>query len=420
MPESLLAVREAHGRRDPAITESLMSHSFQGVPLEPLESRKDRMLYFSRLYATGGNEERGGWSHGGGMRVLTANGTSSTPRNASIDQHIANVIGAGTAEKSIRISVDRHSASSFRGKERSFQHVKTGHFAAGNETALPGYANPLLMFQDLFGAVEVDPSEGDLRRELRAKMFDHLSSDIRRLSNELAGPEKQKLDVLLGELDTFAAAQDARLNMTCDAPRAPRESLLEAGGHAHATFMMELGALAIRCGLTNVMSVAIGAQPHSHEPMWAHGGYPMGHSLMHYGSCYQFWEDYMALIGQILDDFDQVDSGGGRTLADDTTIMMMGDGSVCKNGQHVQEMKPQWIGCGPDFPLVVIAPKGSRLRGGTFFQYPGIDKLKNTPLADSGCTSQASVFRTVGEELGAPGFEGNEKCYARTMTEALT
>jgi len=353
------------------------------------------------------------------MRVLSANGTGRIPRNATIDQHIANVIGSGTAEKSIRISVDRHSASSFNGKERNFQNVKTGHFAAGNQTALPGYSNPILMFQDLFGAREAAPSEGDFRRELRTKMFDHLSSDIRRLSNELAGTEKQKLDVILSELDAFAAEQDARLNMTCDGPRAPENSLLEAGGHAHATFMMELGALAIRCGLTNVMSVAIGAQPGSHEPMWAHGGYPMGHNIMHYGSCYQFWEDYMALIGQILDDFDQVESSGGRTLADDTTVMMMGDGGVCNYSQHVGEMKPEWIGCGPDFPLVVIAPKDSRLRGGTFFQYPGIDKLRGTSLAESDCTSQASVFRTVGEVLGAPGFEGNEICYARTMTEAL-
>lgn len=414
LPDSIMAIRSANSDRDPSIVESILDHRLDG-PLAPFEARKDRLLYFSRLFATGGVEERGGWSHGGGMRVLTAHGTGRIPRGASIDQHIAQVIGEGMSERSIRISVDRHSASSFKGKVDRFQNFKVGHFAAGNETALPGYANPLMLFADLFGTEESDGmDDGDLRRELRARMFDHLSSDIRRLSGQLAGTEREKLDVLLGEIEQFSAAQQARVGMSCASPGEPAASLLTAGGHAHATFMIELGALAVRCGLTNVLSVAIGAQPGSHEPMWAHGGYPMGHNIMHYGSCYQFWEDYMALLARVLDDFDTVDNGNGRTLADDTAVMMMGDCGVCNYGQHVAEMKPRWIGCGPDFPIALIAPKG-RMRGGTFFQYPS---LRRVGVAE-GATSQASVYRTLGEVMGAPGFEGHELCHTRTLTEAL-
>ena len=397
-------------------TVNLMEHTFEG-PFAAFESRKDRMLFFNRLYCTGGAHEVGGWSHGGGCRVLTAHGTGGVPYGPSIDQHIAQVIGRDSVESSIRICVDRHSAATFRGDPDRFRNLTGGNFAFGRDSVAAGYSNPQQLLSDVFRVGEAaDPGEPDVQSSLRPRVFDAISADIRRLSGSLAGSEKAKMDQFLAEIENFASRQEARRNLTCDSPGT---ASVMTDPHEQATFMIRLGSLAMRCGLTNVLSVALGTFYSSHEPLWTHRGYLFGHTPIHYGGCYEFWNDYSQLMAEVMDELDQVQVGEG-TLGDRTALMMMGDCGVCWWSQHVGEMKPSWMGAATDFPILLIAPTGT-MNGGLFIHHPEVRRFGGgeSGLQNSPCESQASVFATLGEVMGAPGFSGDQVAYPRVMSEYI-
>jgi hypothetical protein len=130
---------------------------------------------------------------------------------------------------------------------------------------------------------------------------------------------------------------------------------------------------------------------------------PGGHDDSYHGNCAQFWNAYTQRLASGLDRLSAVKQSDGSSLADSTVMMMMADNGGTDGNHHAK--KASDIGGCSCFPVVLLGNK--KFREGGFMSFP------------SRGVSAASVYKTVADTLGAPGFTAATENNTRFMPEIM-
>ncbi len=216
----------------------------------PLAPFKDRMVIIDGLVLTGIINDS--FVHGYKFATLSAAGSSTAPSQISIDQHVAGVLGRDTPVKSLLFGLGGGSA---KGDEA------TGAFTAGPGVALKHAQNANTLLLRMTGAKPSVPG-GAPTTVLGTRVLDMVREDLKRLERGLAAEEKAQLTEYLTSMEAFQKKEQAlgmQLQMEgCKIPGTPMAGQGTTPGVVAFDSMFRLSTLALKCGVTNVIGVAMG------------------------------------------------------------------------------------------------------------------------------------------------------------------
>lgn len=265
--------------------------------------------------------------------------------------------------------------------------------AVGPDQPAPTRCRPDLAYEELFGSV----AEGAAKEKFqqRGNLLDFMADDVRRVSQRLAGEEREKLGHYLNAFESLSNRQ-SRLNEI-------GKTLREHGPVVSDKFkseveadrldaMFDIGAAALICGLTNVLTLSSGCGDPYFSVRWKGLGIPLDkHSIGHgKGIDTRTAEQltttirrfHMELIVRLTEKLRAVPEGDG-TMLDNTVIVYLSDAA---EGHHSR----CW-----DWPMLVIGDLGGRLKTrGRFVGFP--------KYAATGHKTTANFFLTLLEAAGAP------------------
>lgn len=265
--------------------------------------------------------------------------------------------------------------------------------AYGPDQPAPTRCRPDLAYEELFGSVA--EGAGRERFRQRGQLLDFMADDVRRVSKRLAGEEREKLGHYLQAFESLGQRQ-SRLN---EIGRTLRErgpvvtdkfrSDVEAD---RLDAMFDIGAAALICGLTNVLTLASGCGDPYFSVRWTGLGIPLDkHSIGHgKGLDVRTAEQltttirrfHMELIVRLADKLQAVPEGDG-TMLDNTVIVYLSDAAESHHSRC-------W-----DWPMLVIGDLGGRLQTrGRFLCFP--------KYAAEGHQTTANFFLTLLAAAGAP------------------
>ena len=265
--------------------------------------------------------------------------------------------------------------------------------ASGPDKPIPTRCRPDLAYEELFGSA----AEGAARETftMRGSLLDFMADDVRRVTQRLGGSEREKLGHYLDAYEALRA-RHSRLNEIS-------RTLREQGPVATDKFrseveadrldaMFDIGAAALICGLTNVVTLASGCGDPFFSVRWKGLGIPLDkHSIGHGKGldtrtaeqlttiirCY-----HMELITRLAAKLQAVPEGAG-TMLDNTCIIYLSDAAEAHHSRC-------W-----DWPMLVLGDLGGRLKTrGHFLCFPryGVKGHRTT----------AQFFLTLLEAAGAP------------------
>lgn len=234
---------------------------------------------------------------------------------------------------------------------------------------LPTIVKPDLAYSTLFGSV----ASGAAKQEFAAKnnLLDFLKEDVKRVESRLAGEEREQLGAYLETFETLRNRQ-SRLNQIEHTLREKGPVVSDKYTSAVETDRLDaqfdVGAAALICGLTNVLTISSAAGVRDFDITFKGLGLNIDkHSIGHGGS-YQgkTWADlyniirryHFDLIAGLCRKLEKVKEGDG-TMLDNTVIVYLSDGA---EGHHSR----CW-----EWPMVVIGNMGGKLKTGRYVDYPG-------------------------------------------------
>lgn len=310
------------------------------------------------------------------------------PGGITIDQHIAQKIGANTARKSVLIGISTRTTV-----------TTTSVFAAGKNMPLQHFQSPSALFSDLFGNAAPAPGAptGGGGAEKQRIIFDTVRADVTKLQKALAGPERQKLDTYLTAMEEFEKQQKA-LGMalsSCSAPAAPPAATPMAPEDQFES-LNSIATLALTCGVTNVVGVSIGCGPsHDRFPRrfaritagtqwvnkdWSNVGHedrPIRVPMMEI--LYQWLGKQMASTIESLKTVKIAD----KTLWDNSLFVL-----TSENGEEHHANYRRW-------PIALFGNAGGKLKAdGRFLRFP--------KRGSTGARSMADLYCTIATALGVP------------------
>lgn len=319
--------------------------------LAPLSAFRSRMAIVDGLDigAVSNRDPLHGWQYG----VLSCAGSSETPSGISIDQHVAGTLGREAPIRTLLFGAQVAGTGA------------VGTFASGPGAALSHALLPSTLFGRLTGAGPgtTAPTQG----VASARLMDLLREDLRRLDRGLAGEEKARLAEYLSSMEAFKKKEDAlakQIQAGGCAFAAPRDS----NAVANLGAMFRLATLALRCGVTNVIGVAIGnTRVHDDlemlDPAYeGHGDYR--------GWLRKFAPTSMGWVATLLQEL-------GPAAADITVTIVPANG-VAHGGIHHGNRS---------FAAMVYDGRGALRTGARFFR-------RRRALAD--------LYTTVAHAVGAP------------------
>jgi hypothetical protein len=350
-------------------------HAAPAAPslLAPLARRWSKMAIVDGLV----NNVGPGTQHGYGFACLSGLTTEGNkpeyggrPTGISIDQFVAQRIGRGTPLPSILFG--------FNGSKASDTSANT--FSGGRDQPLGHVGLPSLLYAKLLGKGSGAAPGGDdkSRALLQTRLLDSMRDDVKRLQAELASPERERLDGYLGAIADFDRRQQ-ELQKTlatgnCGMPPAGADGTPEQ----RLASMFRMTALALRCGLTNVVGVSIGnGFGHSDLALFrdTFGG-PYGEHSYKY-------EIYATAMHKLVAFFTaQVEEllASLGPLADSTTFLLVPGSGV---GDTCHHSTPRVAG-------IVYDGTGTLRTGGRYVCYP------------QGQRSVVDLFTSVAHAAGAP------------------
>ncbi len=196
----------------------------------------------------------GAMQHSGGYGLLAARGmgdgetaAGNVAAGQTIDQLLADQLGAATPMRSLLFGVDAD--------RRKVMHESIYARAAGQPVSHPVQASRL--FELLFPSASSDRAKLATDR----RVLSRVGADVDQLRRRLASSERVHLDGYLSALEAF---DKRRSNTSCLAPNAPSA---DRGAVAEIPVMLDLAAVALRCGMTRVVGCSIGSgNSHFHFP----------------------------------------------------------------------------------------------------------------------------------------------------------
>lgn len=265
--------------------------------------------------------------------------------------------------------------------------------ALGPDQPVPTRCRPDLAYQELFGSAADGAAKEQFRQ--RSHLLDFMTDDLKRVSSRLAGEERGKLDQYLHAFESLSDRQ-SRLNEISS-------TLREHGPVVSDRFrsdveadrldaMFDIGAAALICGLTNVVTLASGCGDPYFSVKWEGLGIPLGkHSIGHGKGIDQRTADqltttirrfHMELIVRLAKKLEAMPEGDGNML-DNTVIVYLSDAAEAHHSRC-------W-----DWPMLVIGDLGGRLRtGNRFLCFP--------KYATPGHRTISNFYLTLLEAAGAP------------------
>jgi hypothetical protein len=233
---------------------------------------------------------------------------------------------------------------------------------------LPHMVKPDQAYAALFGSV----AGGMAKQEFYAKnnLLDFIRDDVRRAESTLAGPEREQFQAYVETLDTLRDRQ-SRLNEIEHTLREKGPVVNDKYTSAVETDRLDaqfdIGAAALVCGLTNVMTISSGAGIHDFDICFTGLGLKKGkHSIGHGGgengmTWYELSEmirrfhfDQIAKMARTLDSIPE----GNGTMLDNTLIIYLSDGAEAHHSRC-------W-----EWPMVMLGNIGGRLNTGRYIDYP--------------------------------------------------
>ena len=376
-PKTIPRTKHSHGRNneDRLIDVSLEGHALPEA-LKPLEPFKDRMAIVQGL---SGRVCGGG--HSNDFGALGVYSSKAGAYGQTIDMALAQALPATFNQVGLGIS-DRPEHSII---------YNTSAIARGKK--VPCQCRPDLAYQQLFGSV----LGGDAAKSFHAKtnLLDFMVDDVQRVSKQLDGSEREKLDQYLGAFESMRDRQvklkDSQSLLKKHAPTTNDKytSPVETDRlEAH----FDMGAAALISGLTNVLTIASGAGNPYFSVKFTGLGIDFGkHSIGHGGSYQGMTSEQMSIkirkfhfqqIAQLAKRLDDIPEGNGSML-DNTAIVYLSDAA---EGHHSR----CW-----EWPMVVLGGLGGRLKtNGRFLNYP--------KYGGKGHRTIANMYTTFLHAAGAP------------------
>lgn len=271
--------------------------------------------------------------------------------------------------------------------------------AWGAGKALPTQCQPQLAYATLFGSA----AGGAARQEFLAKnnLLDFLRDDVHRLESRLAGEEREQLQSYLQALEAMRNRQ-SRLNeiehtlrakgpVVSDKYRSPVET-----DRLDAQF--DLGAAALICGLTNVLTLSSAAGIRDFDITFKGLGLNIDKHSIGHGKSYQgkTWYElsatirrfHMDLIARLAAKLRAVKEGDG-TLLDHTLIVYLSDAAEAHHSRC-------W-----EWPFVLLGNMGGKLKAGRYLEYPYYGQKGHHTIANL-YTTFLHLARAPRESFGVP------------------
>jgi hypothetical protein len=337
----------------------------------PLQSYKDRLLILGGLEMKVALDGAGG-PHQRGIGALFTNTqlgegeftdgcgrTAGWATGISIDQRIANVIGATSPVASLQLGV--------RATENDVQ----GRISySGPSMPLPPLSTPLDVYQRVFANFLPPPTSPDAQAAAdllaqRKSVIDGVASEFGALNGQLSSQDRQTLDAHL----TLLRDVERRLSLAvtdCAKPDQPPslDPVSETDMPQIAELELDLLSLAFACDLTRVASFEISTALNRIRYPWVNS-MGEGHTLSHSGAsdesaktqllARQNW--HSSLIARLFDRLASVKEGDGTVL--DNTLLFWGN-EVSMGTTHSHDNMP-----------FLVAGGGWAFRTGRYLQYQG-------------------------------------------------
>jgi hypothetical protein len=263
--------------------------------------------------------------------------------------------------------------------------------ASGPNKGLPTMCKPDQAYAALFGSV----AEGSAKQEFAARnnLLDFLRDDVKRAEAKLAGEEREQFGAYLESFETLRNRQ-SRLNEIEHTLRekgpTPSDKYSSTVETDRLDAQFDLGAAALICGLTNVLTLSSAAGIGDFDITFKGLGLNIDkHSIGHGGSFEgKTWADlyniirryHFDLIARLMKKLEAVKEGDG-TMLDNTLIVYLSDGA---EGHHSR----CW-----EWPMVVIGDLGGKLKTGRYIDYPG--------YAQRGHRTTANMYVTLLQLAGS-------------------
>lgn len=234
--------------------------------LDPLEARRSDLLVIeglamhSRGYPPGSNGHDLGMGHmltgiplveGPSGYAEFSHLPDGTVGGPSIDQAIAEQIGAGTPYRSLEFGVASYLELT---RQLTCRMCYRGPFEV-----LPPENDPRAAFERLFVDLGADPAELAILRAQRRSVLDAVAGDIEVLEGQLGAGDRHKLEAHLGSVREIELSLDAMgdLPAACVQPTAPDELDVWANElfPTIGKLQMDLMIMALACDLTRVASL---------------------------------------------------------------------------------------------------------------------------------------------------------------------
>ncbi len=406
-------------RFEPAQTGPSWELSSELAPLAPVKSWLNLCTGFTNHGADDGYVS----GHLEGMTVFTGHPLVSTglgydAGGPSLDQVIADVIGADTPVRSMQVAVSKANAfasSGNLGTALSFRGQP------GALTPLPPRSSPKEVWQSLFGTFAANAELDD--RAVRSLMLDSVRVQSEELRAKVGVVDRARIDAHLEGVAELAQKINATTPM-CALPEEPTEENLVPVGAERISevnlLMAELVGYALRCDITRVASVMFvglaGEIPFtevgltqtahllSHESQWN----LVTRERYHEAIVYQMGQ-LAAFVGALA----AIDDPGGGSLLDRTIVYASSDCSV------------GWLHSVSRHPVLLFGTGGGHL------QYPGVhvqaiandaedpNGIATPDLPSAGNTSDIALACVQAFDAAAESFGGGAALSTTALGDIL-
>ncbi len=358
--------------------------------MKSLEPLKDRMNIIQGLSAKmcSGNHS----AHYGALGVYPMR-DGSRPKDITIDSKLAQAFSGIFPHVGLMLGA--------KGK----QVINPRLSASGLGKPLSYYADPLLAYQDLFGAAFTGGGQVAARAELDRTLLDFMVDDVKRVNARLPASEKEKLEHYLEGFEALRHRR-AKISAMSDAiaegtPDADNKYTSEVETHrleAH----FDIAAAALVTGLTQVIAISTDTLETRYSGLGL-GDYTV-HALGHLevngntGDDPNDWKDkdgtvegriardkirtlHMDLVAGLANKLAAVPEGNG-TMLDNTLIVYF-----AHSGDRHHPNFFTW-------PIVTIGGLGGTLKTGNYLQYPS--------HGERGHHTLGNFYTTVLHAVGLP------------------
>lgn len=374
-------------------------------PISPLAPFKDRMAIVQNL-----SSKQAFPNHGSGYGALGCYNARASQANGGFNDPLAQTVDHALAGSLpgiipvVGLGVNHNPGTVF---------ANTVSVVA-RKRPLPIICQPDVAFGSLFGSV----AEGNAAKvfKSRNKLLDWISSDIRRVRNELPAMDRDKLDAYLETFEQMRSRQDRvaaiKDRLKANVPAIDKFNSQLQTDRFEAQCAVAVAALASR--LTNVAVIDAACGPHGYKT-WKELGITVDeHGIGHTHpddpnrdkNAIPIRQFHAARVADLAKRLDAIKEGGG-TMLDNTLIIWMSDSAEEHHGQGTQ------------WPMVVVGNLGGRLKtAGRFLQFPKYGDTGHRTMSNF----YLSLLHAVGdkrEKFGDPDLALQDINASGPLTEIL-